>query len=286
MKDILATLILLLTCNSLAAATITVEACAEFDVIQASAPDVINSVPETCINIDVDADPELSDGTISRSDFRNRGFAYGGCNTSGADVTYTAERRIRYSITEQSFPPDERTRAKVTFSWLQDTFTSGEGSISQTIDSAISDGVCVDAFGNFSAFAEASTGLVPGLLTNETGINGLFYDPDNPGHGLNFIRSSAGLTAYYYGHTAEGERLWLVSNLHTDRLFYGLPFGLEMFEVTDGAFGTPVLPETTWGTMTILLQDCDSGSASLNGADGQLQFNFERLAGLEHEDCY
>ncbi len=144
----------------------------------------------------------------------------------------------------------------------------------------------MDFFGEFSAFAEASSGLNPFSLTNPTGVNGLFYDQNNPGHGLNFIRHKGGFTVYYYGHTASGERLWLVSDLFTDRLYYFSPIQIEMFEVTTGGFGTPMLPETSWGNIRIWLDDCDSGSAMLDGIDGQLQFDFVRLAGLEHQDCY
>ena len=69
-----------------------------------------------------------------------------------------------------------------------------------------------------------------GSLLNDLGMNGLFYDPNNPGHGFNFLVHSGGFTVYYYGHTAGGERLWLMSETLDADLEFEAPYELEMYE--------------------------------------------------------
>ena len=125
----------------------------------------------------------------------------------------------------------------------------------------------------------------PDALTNHVGLNGLFYDPDNPGHGFNFVVHSFGLAVYYYGHTANGERLWLVSGNYEGDLEYDEPIPLDLFEVTDGVFGAPQLPVTSWGTMTLEMTDCDTGHASLDGLDGTLEIDLVRLSALPGIGC-
>jgi hypothetical protein len=126
----------------------------------------------------------------------------------------------------------------------------------------------------------ASVGLV-----NDLAMNGLFYDPDNPGHGFNFVVHGLGLTVYYYGHTATGERLWLMSETFAADLEFDLPFELEMLEVVTGEFGLPQLPPTAWGTIAFNLADCDSGHASFSGGDGDLEMDFIRLSGMPGISC-
>jgi len=123
------------------------------------------------------------------------------------------------------------------------------------------------------------------VLSRDVGLNGQFYDPDNPGHGFDFNVHELGFTIYYYGHTSTGERLWLVSELFTGDLQFGVPYQLEMFEVVEGVFGQPVPPETSWGTITINMADCDSGHASFNGFDGNLEMDLVRIIGLPGLDC-
>jgi hypothetical protein len=123
------------------------------------------------------------------------------------------------------------------------------------------------------------------VLSRDLGMNGQFYDATNPGHGLDFNVHGLGFTVFYYGHTSTGQRLWLVSDLFTGDLRFGVPYALEMFEVIDGVLGQPVIPETHWGTITIDLEDCDSGHASFNGLDGQLEMDFERITHLPGIDC-
>jgi hypothetical protein len=92
----------------------------------------------------------------------------------------------------------------------------------------------------------------PGLV-NQLAVNGLFFDRGNPGHGFDFNLHEAGLTIFYFGHTNEGERLWLISHLFTEAVEYDVPIEMTMDEVVDGTLGQPVLPQTYWGTLTFTL---------------------------------
>ena len=122
-------------------------------------------------------------------------------------------------------------------------------------------------------------------LTNHPGMNGLFYDDANPGHGFNFIVHRYGWTAFYFGHTVSGERLWLISENHEGDLEFGTPFTVELYEVVSGTFGRPQSPVTTWGSAEITLIDCDSGHAMLSGKDGNLFMNFVRLSEMPGIGC-
>ncbi len=83
-------------------------------------------------------------------------------------------------------------------------------------------------------FADVIAPPPAGSLVNDLGVNGLFYDPNNSGHGFNFVAHASGLTVYYYGHTATGERLWLVSEVFEQDLEFNVLYELEMFEVVSG----------------------------------------------------
>lgn len=128
-----------------------------------------------------------------------------------------------------------------------------------------------------------SEGL-PGL-TNDNAVNGLFYDPQKPGHGFDFNLHQAGLTIYYYGHTDSGERLWLISELYTGDIEFNTPLELKFYEVLNGMFGIPEQPETEWGTITITLSHCNAGQADLNGLDGSFKMNLVRAAGTRGFSC-
>ena len=132
---------------------------------------------------------------------------------------------------------------------------------------------------------EDVTDLPGGGLTNDLGMTGLFYDPNNPGHGFNFVVHGGGFTAYYYGHTATGERLWLMSETLDNDLQFNVAYELEMYEMVSGVFGLPELPATTWGAITLLLADCDTGEASFSGLDGALEMDFVRLTSMPGIGC-
>jgi len=122
-------------------------------------------------------------------------------------------------------------------------------------------------------------------FSNDLGGNGVFFDPNNSGHGLNLHVHAYGLTAFYLGHTSNGERLWLSSDLFTGNLEFDVPFELDMYELINGVFGKPEQPATVWGTLSINFADCDTGHASLSGIDGNLEMDFVRLLGVPGITC-
>jgi endoglucanase len=124
----------------------------------------------------------------------------------------------------------------------------------------------------------------PGL-SNDAGLSGLFFDPAASGHGFDFNVIDAGLVVYYYGHTADGERLWLISALVGDNLAFGEPIEMQFFEVANGTFGAPVEPATPWGIITLTLDSCTSGSAIFDGLDGQMEMDLVRLADVPGLGC-
>jgi hypothetical protein len=123
------------------------------------------------------------------------------------------------------------------------------------------------------------------FVTNPLGLNGTFFDPAHSGHGFNFVAHQSGLSVYYYGHTLNGERLWLISEVYSEEVVFGAPFELEMFEVINGTLGQPQLPQSTWGVISIELDDCDRGHASFNGLDGTLEMDFIRLTAMPGIGC-
>jgi hypothetical protein len=134
-------------------------------------------------------------------------------------------------------------------------------------------------------FEDVTGATTTQAFSNDMGGNGMFFDPNNSGHGFDFNVHAAGLTALYFGHGSTGERFWLVSELFTGELEFDVPIELEMYEVTNGVFGNPLPPTTFWGTITISFADCDTGHASFNGIDGNLEMDFVRLTGLQGINC-
>jgi hypothetical protein len=122
-------------------------------------------------------------------------------------------------------------------------------------------------------------------LTNDAGISGLFYDPNTSGHGFNFNKGSAGLTIFYYGHTRTGERLWLISDTLKANLDYDTLIRLKMYEVLQGTFGDPELNLTDWGSLYLIINDCNSVTAELNGLDGYFSADLVRLDDIEGVGC-
>jgi hypothetical protein len=134
-------------------------------------------------------------------------------------------------------------------------------------------------------FEDVVSDLPSGGLTNDLGVNGLFYDPANPGHGFNFVVHGQGFTALYYGHTADGERLWLISESFAGDLEYDSPIMTDMYEVASGDLGNPQAPATIWGVATITLADCDTAHALLDGIDGMLEMDLLRLTLMPGITC-
>ena len=123
----------------------------------------------------------------------------------------------------------------------------------------------------------------PGLV-NDSGLIGLFYDPENPGHGFDISGSQAGLVIYYFGQSASGELLWLVSELYQENIDFNSEFVVPVFYVV-GTFGSPRMLAEQWGQLTMTFSDCNTGRATLDGQDGFLEIDITRLVGLEGRRC-
>lgn len=284
MRYIFLLLITSVYCTSLAAAEVNVTACASATVTQTTIPQLINGFPEECIVLTSTLEPDEDGSYRSQSESRTLDLVFGGCASLGTDTAYTMEHRWRYSITTSAGPGESAT-AFVTYDLSPKRYTEGEEEFVETVSGVVKSTFCEDGLLKLSAGFQISTGLDSTTLINHEDANGLFYDPDNPGHGFDFNAHDDGLTVFYYGHTADGDRLWLISETITDNLVYGRPYDLLMYEVTDGTFGQPVFPASEWGKISIILSDCDNGHADFDGKDGQLAMKLVRLVRSGSSSC-
>ena len=285
-------IILLMPCASYGAEA-TVEACASATVSDETNSGVINwssgvaGFNEECITLNLKAELEGSQVSVKDSDSLAIGFMWGGCNTSNTDAGFKLTIEWNYSIATSGDYDEDRATAKVAFTLADEDYTEGSGSGSHEFTSSIPAGVCVDSIPyELSASAEAFTTYSTWRLSNDAGINGVFYDTGNPGHGFDFNVHDQGLTIFYYGHTANGERLWLISETLSQNLEYHQDYSLQMFEVAEGGFGAPVSNEKSWGALAIYLEDCDTAYATLDGVDGKFDVTLSRIAGLSGVECY
>jgi hypothetical protein len=120
---------------------------------------------------------------------------------------------------------------------------------------------------------------------SESGFSGLFYDPANSGHGFDINKHKEGLVIFYYGHTASGERLWLISENSQADLVFDQVLKLEMYEIADGSFGVPESGATPWGDLYLEFFNCNAAEALLTGSDGTIEVPLTRLTGLEGISC-
>lgn len=277
-------LITFVYCSGLAAAEVTVTACASATVTQTTIPQLIEGFPEECIDLSSSLEPNEDGSFESQKESKTLEFAFGGCASLGRDTAYTMEHRWRYSITT-SAGPGERATAFVTYDLSPERYTEGHGEFVETVSGVVEPGLCEEGLLHLSAGFEISTGLDSSTLVYHEDFNGLFHDPDSPGQGFDFNAHEQGLIVYYYGHTADGDRLWLISDVITEKLEFGRTFDLLMYEVTDGIFGHPEFSPSEWGRIMITLTDCDNGHAEFDGKDGQQSMRLARLTGLGDSSC-
>lgn len=113
-------------------------------------------------------------------------------------------------------------------------------------------------------------------------LNAAWYDPATSGQGWNLIYSSAGLMGYFYGYTADGEPLWLVTEdvIADVELGESVEFSLLSNQSEGATFDAPADPATleTWGEVTLTFDDCRSGTADIQGLDGTQIQDIEVLA--------
>jgi hypothetical protein len=58
-----------------------------------------------------------------------------------------------------------------------------------------------------------------------------------------------------------------------------------MYEVLQGTFGDPELNLTDWGSLYLIINDCNSVTAELNGLDGYFSADLVRLDDIEGVGC-
>lgn len=128
------------------------------------------------------------------------------------------------------------------------------------------------------------------LASSLTYINaaGLWYDPAFDGEGYNLLGTEFGTLVYFYGYGADGQRLWLISELNSSRIALDTPLTLEMSVGQEGGnFSAPVPPDQLqiWGELTLTFSDCDMGTFELDGLDGVKTHEVQKLVGIEGNSC-
>jgi len=280
---------LVLCSDPIHAAEISIEACASATVTSASAEGALSGFPEECYILSVQTDEEAPFN--SKAESASYQFYFGGCNSTGADVSYTMEHNMRYTVTGGADEEHEQRSLRIRYSLSPMTYTDYSGEFNQVNNGVIEDGLCYDFVTMLTLDANAASGLTPYSPFPVYDARGLYYDPDKPGHGFDvnvheqFQSTEAGLTAYYYGHTADGERLWLISETISPEYRYGDAMELKMFAVPNGVLGDPGDEVVQWGTAKITLYDCKEGFARLNGTDGEIQMNLEKLVTYRDSSC-
>lgn len=112
-------------------------------------------------------------------------------------------------------------------------------------------------------------------------ISGAWLDLDTVGQGWNFLVTPSGLFGYFYGYAADGEQLWLVSDVQPVAL--GEPVTLNLLAARGGQFDQPVAPESleSWGTAEITFASCSGAELNLDGLDGEQLQSIQILAPVE-----
>jgi hypothetical protein len=140
--------------------------------------------------------------------------------------------------------------------------------------------------GEFSLNTHASPNAATAPI-NVAGLTGLWYDPNYTGAGFNLTGSSLGLIVTYYGWDKSGNRLWLISSPESNPITFGQSMTFSLVQTVDGTFSTPALPSTAtpWGTLTLTFSSCTAATATLSGADGNINESLVLLAGLNGLGC-
>lgn len=127
------------------------------------------------------------------------------------------------------------------------------------------------------------------LASTETFVTiaGLWFDPAFDGEGYDMVQTAAGLTVFFYGYDSNGERLWLISELLTERPAINVPVTLTMSVGDGGTFEQPIPGAQLgdWGTLQITLADCGSGQFVLDGRDGVKTHAVQKLADSAGTSC-
>lgn len=119
-------------------------------------------------------------------------------------------------------------------------------------------------------------------------FSGLWYDPSRSGEGYNVYKTPFGWLIYYFGYSAAGEFLWITSDLvSVQELVFHEPIELPMLIGVPGTFEnpTPASGLQPYGTLSVIFNDCTTGTFTLNGLDGEKVSNVVKLVGVEDTQC-
>jgi len=125
-------------------------------------------------------------------------------------------------------------------------------------------------------------------VASSNGLSGAWFDPSLEGAGLNIVASPAGLVIYFYGYDANGEQLWLISELYSGPLEFNESLSLRLYEAEGGTFQQPPSPEqglVEWGRLHIRFDDCANAWALIDGNDGTKVTSQRKLAAIDRTDC-
>lgn len=136
-------------------------------------------------------------------------------------------------------------------------------------------------------YDSGSTGPAPGPAPGSD-FSGPWFDPDSDGEGFLVFNTPAGWLIYYFGYSADGERLWLVSNLLViENLAWEQEYTFNMLVGEPGTFDMPTPSDELeeWGTLNVSLDNCVSGIFVLDGEDGLKIYDAEKIVGIETTSC-
>jgi hypothetical protein len=118
--------------------------------------------------------------------------------------------------------------------------------------------------------------------------SGPWFDPDLDGEGYLVFNTPVGWLVYYFGYSASGDRLWLVSDIvEVGEPVLGQDYEFSMLVGTPGSFEmpTPSANLEIWGTLWINLTNCAAGVFTMDGGDGMKVSNVQKIVGIEGVSC-
>ncbi|HMB60002.1 MAG TPA: DNRLRE domain-containing protein, partial [Xanthomonadales bacterium] len=119
-------------------------------------------------------------------------------------------------------------------------------------------------------------------------FSGIWYDPSLDGEGYNVYKTPFGWLIYFFGYTADGQILWVTSDLvQLDQLLFGQPIEFPMLVGVPGTFADPSPSSEliVYGTLTVIFNSCTTGFFTLDGLDGIKASQVVKLVGVEGTNC-
>lgn len=119
-------------------------------------------------------------------------------------------------------------------------------------------------------------------------FSGPWFDPSLDGEGYLVFVTPAGWLIYYFGYSADNQRLWLVSEIVSiDQVEFGKTYEFSMLVGAPGSYAQPTPSDqlTAWGTLQVALSGCFTGIFTLNGTDGMKVSNAQKIVGVEGNSC-